>query len=190
MKKKVLALVLAASMAASMAAFLLSSGKKGKRYALPNSEVMIHQPLGWAEWQAKDIKKKQLFGIELDKEIHDFGTIKEGDKAGWVQGPTSETSIYIVKSQEKPCWTLHVRNDKDEWQDVVLPTADNITSIKGVAIENGVISTDGTKEVSLYYGTANDKVKFGNPEIEYPKGYLFTSSDRFIWKHFCCWYYW
>ena len=95
--------------------------------------------------------------------------IKEGDKAGWVQGPTSETSIYIVKSQEKPCWTLHVRNDKDEWQDVVLPTADNITSIKGVAIENGVISTDGTKEVSLYYGTANDKVKFGNPEIEYQK---------------------
>ena len=106
--------------------------------------------------------------------------IKEGDKAGWVQGPTSETSIYIVKSQEKPCWTLHVRNDKDEWQDVVLPTADNITSIKGVAIENGVISTDGTKEVSLYYGTANDKVKFGNPEIEYPKGYLFTSSDAVI----------
>ena len=106
--------------------------------------------------------------------------IKEGDKAGWVQGPTSETSIYIVKSQEKPCWTLHVRNDKDEWQDVVLPTADNITSIKGVAIENGVISTDGTKEVSLYYGTANDKVKFGNQEIEYPKGYLFTSSDAVI----------
>ena len=106
--------------------------------------------------------------------------IKEGDKAGWVQGPTSETSIYIVKSQEKPCWTLHVRDDKDEWQDVVLPTADNITSIKGVAIESGVISTDGTKEVSLYYGTANDKVKFGNPEIEYPKGYLFTSSDAVI----------
>lgn len=61
-----------------------------------------------------------------------------------------------------------------------MPTADNITSIKGVAIESGVISTDGTKEVSLYYGTANDKVKFGNPEIEYPKGYLFTSSDAVI----------
>ena len=42
--------------AASMAAFLLSSGKKGKRYALPNSEVMIHQPLGGAEGQATDIK--------------------------------------------------------------------------------------------------------------------------------------
>lgn len=41
---------------ASMAAFLLSSGKKGKRYALPNSEVMIHQPLGGAQGQATEIK--------------------------------------------------------------------------------------------------------------------------------------
>lgn len=43
-------------MAASMAAFLLSSGTKGKRYVLPNSEVMIHQPLGGAQGQASDIK--------------------------------------------------------------------------------------------------------------------------------------
>ncbi len=43
-------------MAASMGAFLLSSGAKGKRFALPNSEVMIHQPLGGAQGQASDIK--------------------------------------------------------------------------------------------------------------------------------------
>lgn len=43
-------------MAASMAAFLLSSGSKGKRYALPNSEVMVHQPLGGAQGQATEIK--------------------------------------------------------------------------------------------------------------------------------------
>lgn len=42
--------------AASMAALLLSSGSKGKRYSLPNSEVMIHQPLGGAEGQATEIK--------------------------------------------------------------------------------------------------------------------------------------
>lgn len=41
---------------ASMAAFLLSSGSKGKRYCLPNSEVMIHQPLGGAQGQATEIK--------------------------------------------------------------------------------------------------------------------------------------
>ena len=43
-------------MAASMGAFLLSSGAKGKRYALPNSEIMIHQPSGGAKGQATDIK--------------------------------------------------------------------------------------------------------------------------------------
>ena len=43
-------------MAASMGAFLLSSGAKGKRYALPNAEVMIHQPLGGTRGQASDIK--------------------------------------------------------------------------------------------------------------------------------------
>ena len=43
-------------LAASMGAFLLSSGAKGKRFALPNSEIMIHQPLGGAQGQASDIK--------------------------------------------------------------------------------------------------------------------------------------
>ena len=42
-------------MAASMGAFLLSSGAKGKRYSLPNSEIMIHQPLGGVKGQASDI---------------------------------------------------------------------------------------------------------------------------------------
>ena len=43
-------------LAASMGAFLLSSGAKGKRFALPNSEIMIHQPLGGAQGQASDIE--------------------------------------------------------------------------------------------------------------------------------------
>ncbi len=43
-------------MAASMGALILSSGKKGKRFALPNAEIMIHQPLGGAEGQASDIE--------------------------------------------------------------------------------------------------------------------------------------
>ncbi|MFZ7121234.1 MAG: ATP-dependent Clp endopeptidase proteolytic subunit ClpP [Eubacteriaceae bacterium] len=43
-------------MAASMGAFLLASGKKGKRYALPNSEIMIHQPLGGAQGQSVDVE--------------------------------------------------------------------------------------------------------------------------------------
>ncbi|MCI7302770.1 MAG: ATP-dependent Clp endopeptidase proteolytic subunit ClpP [Clostridia bacterium] len=43
-------------LAASMGAFLLSAGQKGKRYALPNAEIMIHQPLGGVKGQAEDIK--------------------------------------------------------------------------------------------------------------------------------------
>ena len=43
-------------MGASMAAFLLAAGAKGKRYALPHSEIMIHQPLGGMQGQATDIK--------------------------------------------------------------------------------------------------------------------------------------
>ena len=53
-------------LAASMGAFLLSSGTKGKRYALPNSEIMIHQVLGGAQGQATDveIQTKQLLKIK------------------------------------------------------------------------------------------------------------------------------
>jgi ATP-dependent Clp protease protease subunit len=43
-------------MAASMGAFLLSAGEKGKRFALPNAEIMIHQPLGGTQGQAEDIR--------------------------------------------------------------------------------------------------------------------------------------
>ncbi len=47
---------IAIGIAASMGAFLLSSGKKGKRFSLPNSSILIHQPLGGAEGQASDIE--------------------------------------------------------------------------------------------------------------------------------------
>lgn len=53
-------------MAASAAALLLSSGKKGKRFALPNSEIMIHQPMGGAQGQASDIEitAKQILKLK------------------------------------------------------------------------------------------------------------------------------
>ena len=71
-------------MAASMAAFLLSSGEKGKRYILPNAEVMIHQPLGGVQGQATEIKiaaerilklKKKLNKILSDNTGKDIDTI-------------------------------------------------------------------------------------------------------------------
>lgn len=59
-------------MAASMAAFLLSSGEKGMRYALPNSEVMIHQPLGGAQGQATEIKIAAERILKLKKKLNEI----------------------------------------------------------------------------------------------------------------------
>ena len=56
-------------MAASMGAFLLSSGAKGKRYALPNAEVMIHQPLGGAQGQATEIQIAARADLKDKEEI-------------------------------------------------------------------------------------------------------------------------
>lgn len=57
-------------MAASMGAFLLSSGAKGKRYTLPNSEIMIHQPLGGAQGQASDIAIQAKHIIKIKQRMN------------------------------------------------------------------------------------------------------------------------
>ena len=57
-------------MSASMGAFLLSSGTKGKRYSLKNSEIMIHQPLGGAEGKATDIKIAAEHILKLKEKIN------------------------------------------------------------------------------------------------------------------------
>ena len=81
-------------MAASMGAFLLSSGAKGKRSALPNAEIMIHQPLGGAQGQASDIEiaaehilktKKKLNDILAANTGQDIETIaKNTDRDNWL----------------------------------------------------------------------------------------------------------
>lgn len=57
-------------MAASMGAFLLSSGKKGKRFALPNSTIMIHQPLGGVQGQASDIKIHTEYLLKVKSKLN------------------------------------------------------------------------------------------------------------------------
>lgn len=61
---------IAIGLAASMGAFLLSSGTKGKRYALPNAEIMIHQPLGGAKGQASDIKIQADWIIKTKEKLN------------------------------------------------------------------------------------------------------------------------
>ncbi len=63
---------IALGMSASMAAFLLASGTKGKRCALPNAEVMIHQPLGGAQGQATDIKIAAERIIKLKNKLNNI----------------------------------------------------------------------------------------------------------------------
>ena len=65
-------------MCASMAAFLLSSGVKGKRLALKNSEVMIHQPLGGAQGQATEIKIAAERIIKLKHKLNDLLALNTG----------------------------------------------------------------------------------------------------------------
>lgn len=75
-------------MAASMGAFLLSSGAKGKRFALPNSEIMIHQPLSGMQGQASDIK------------IHAERILKIKDKLNKILSENTSKPLDII---EKDC---------------------------------------------------------------------------------------
>lgn len=92
-------------MAASMAAFLLSSGEKGKRYILPNAEVMIHQPLGGAQGQATEIKiaaerilklKKKLNKILSDNTGKDIDTIDNDTKRDYFMDSDEALNYGIV----------------------------------------------------------------------------------------------
>lgn len=94
-------------MAASMGAFLLSSGAKGKRYALPNAEIMIHQPLGGAKGQATDIKivadhiletKRKLNQILSDNTGQPFDTIeKDTDRDNYMSAHAAKEYGIIDK---------------------------------------------------------------------------------------------
>ena len=75
-------------MSASMAAFLLSSGKRGKRYCLPNSEVMIHQPLGGAQGQATEIKIAALRILKLKRKLNEILAVNTGKDIKEIENDT------------------------------------------------------------------------------------------------------
>ena len=92
-------------LAASMAAFLLASGEKGMRYALPNSEVMIHQPLGGVSGQATEIKiaaerilklKKKLNKILSEKTSQDISKIERDTERDYFLSAFDDFSQQIV----------------------------------------------------------------------------------------------
>ncbi|WP_026485983.1 ATP-dependent Clp endopeptidase proteolytic subunit ClpP [Caldanaerobius polysaccharolyticus] len=75
-------------MAASMGAFLLAAGAKGKRLALPNSEIMLHQPLGGAQGQASDIKIQAEHILKLKEKINKILAERTGQPLEKIQRDT------------------------------------------------------------------------------------------------------
>ncbi len=98
-------------MAASMGAFLLAAGAKGKRYALPNSEIMIHQPLGGAQGQASDIKIQAEHILKIRKKLNQILSEKTGksiedierdtDRDNWLDAEAAKEYGLIDKVIEK-----------------------------------------------------------------------------------------
>ena len=84
-------------MAASMAAFLLSSGEKGKRYVLPNAEVMIHQPLGGAQGQATEIKIAAEHILKIRDKLNSILAKNTGQKIETIQKDTERDNFMDSK---------------------------------------------------------------------------------------------
>ena len=72
-------------MAASMGAFLLSSGAKGKRFSLPNSEIMIHQPLGGTQGQASDIAIQAEHILKIKKRMNSILAANSGQSLAKIE---------------------------------------------------------------------------------------------------------
>lgn len=84
-------------MAASMGAFLLSAGKKGKRIALPNSTVMIHQPLGGFKGQATDIKIHSDWIIDIKKRLNEMLSNATGQPLEKIKQDTERDNFMTAK---------------------------------------------------------------------------------------------
>ena len=74
--------------AASMGAFLLSSGQKGKRYALPNARIMIHQPLGGAQGQATEIEIQTKEILRIKRNLNEILSANTGQKLAKIEKDT------------------------------------------------------------------------------------------------------
>ncbi|MDQ0417250.1 ATP-dependent Clp protease protease subunit [Croceifilum oryzae] len=85
-------------LAASMGAFLLTAGAKGKRFALPNSEVMIHQPLGGARGQASDIKIHADWILRSRRQINQILSVQTGQPIERIARDTDRD--YFMDAQE------------------------------------------------------------------------------------------
>ncbi len=92
-------------LAASMGAFLLTAGAKGKRYALPNSEIMIHQPLGGVQGQASDIQIHADWILKTKQKLNKMLSEATGQPLDKIERDTDRDKIQTVTTlclQTKP----------------------------------------------------------------------------------------
>ena len=88
-------------MAASMGAFLLSGGTKGKRFALPNAEIMIHQPLGGAQGQATDIRIAADHILRTRKKLNEYLAANTGKPLEVIEADTERDNwMSALEAQE------------------------------------------------------------------------------------------
>lgn len=85
-------------LAASMGAFLLAAGEKGKRFALPNAEIMIHQPLGGTQGQATDIEIHARRIVQMKENLNRILAERTGQKLERIQKDTDRD--YFMTAQE------------------------------------------------------------------------------------------
>ena len=85
-------------MAASMASFLLAAGAKGKRYALPNSEIMIHQPLGGMQGQASDLKIHADHIIKVRQKMNRILAANTGQKLSKIERDTDRDNFLTAEA--------------------------------------------------------------------------------------------
>lgn len=88
-------------MAASMGAFLLAAGAKGKRYALPNSEIMIHQPLGGAQGQASDIAIAAEHILKTRKTLNSILAERTGQSLETIERDTDRDNYMSAEDAKK-----------------------------------------------------------------------------------------
>ncbi|MCK9455036.1 ATP-dependent Clp endopeptidase proteolytic subunit ClpP [Sulfurimonas sp.] len=86
--------------AASMGAFLLSSGEKGKRYALPHARIMIHQPLGGAQGQATDIAIQAKEILRMKEELNEILAKNTGQDIKKVEKDTDRDNFMSAKESK------------------------------------------------------------------------------------------
>jgi ATP-dependent Clp protease protease subunit len=87
--------------AASMGAFLLSAGEKGKRYSLPNSRIMIHQPLGGAQGQATDIAIQAEEILRLKKSLNEMLAKHTGQDIATIEADTERDNFMSAAQAAK-----------------------------------------------------------------------------------------